>query len=152
MKNIILNKEERIEWYRKLEQLDGKAGVYMLLDSHNEIIYIGQSTNLKKRLSVQKGYIKFKTASVLIMDDAHKALSTEAYLISIHKPKHNTQSPKIDKTNYELYSQIYFLEQRIDRLMMEVREFKDYSRQEINHHRDRYFEEQKRVRNLLNSL
>lgn len=85
----------------QLKKLPEKPGVYIMKDENEEIIYIGKSKSLKKRVSQyfrsQKSHLPKVQAMVrcirefeyIITDTEVEALILEANLIKKHKPRYN---------------------------------------------------------------
>jgi len=94
----------------QLKKLPEKPGVYIMKDEKGEIIYIGKSKSLKKRVSQyfrsQKSQLPKVQAMVkcimefeyIITDTEVEALILEANLIKKHKPRYN--SALKDDKNY----------------------------------------------------
>ncbi len=83
-----------------LKQLTQRPGVYRMLDSDGEILYVGKAKNLKKRVSsyFKKRHDEIKTASmvaqicaieVTVTETESEAFILENTLIKRHKPKYN---------------------------------------------------------------
>ncbi len=91
-------KEQIKEQLRSLPQL---PGIYIMKDSHGEIIYVGKSKNLKNRVSsyfrgfnshlpkVQTMVINVNEFEYIITDNEMEALILEANLIKKHLPRFN---------------------------------------------------------------
>ena len=90
----------------KLDELKNKAnnlpllpGVYLMLDSHNEVIYVGKAKKLKNRVSsyfhgdhlpkVAAMIEKIADFNVIIASSEFEALILENSLIKQHKPHYN---------------------------------------------------------------
>ena len=90
----------------KLDELKTKAnnlpllpGVYLMLDSHNEVIYVGKAKKLKNRVSsyfhgehlpkVAAMVDKISDFNVIIASSEFEALVLENSLIKQHKPHYN---------------------------------------------------------------
>ena len=90
----------------KLDELKTKAnnlpllpGVYLMLDSHNEVIYVGKAKKLKNRVSsyfsgehlpkVAAMVDKIADFNVIIANSEFEALVLENSLIKQHKPHYN---------------------------------------------------------------
>ena len=90
----------------KLDELKKKAnnlpllpGVYLMLDSHNEVIYVGKAKKLKNRVSsyfhgdhlpkVTAMVEKIADFNVIIANSEFEALVLENSLIKQHKPHYN---------------------------------------------------------------
>lgn len=85
----------------QLRKLPEKPGVYLMKDGKNEIIYVGKSKNLKKRVSQYFGSRKSHPPKVkamvkvieefeyIITDTEVEALILEANLIKKHRPRYN---------------------------------------------------------------
>ncbi|MBF0410636.1 MAG: excinuclease ABC subunit UvrC [Candidatus Riflebacteria bacterium] len=85
-----------------LDQLPGKPGVYIMKDNQGDIIYVGKSRNLKKRVS---SYFKLKsrdsktvrlvlnieTFEIIVTFNEIEALILENNLIKKHKPRYNVR-------------------------------------------------------------
>ena len=92
----------------KLKFLPDKAGVYVMLDKFNQVIYVGKAKNLKNRVR-QYFYLTAKTEKVMAMvknivdfyyiiaPSEIDALSLENNLIKKYKPRYNILL-KDDKT------------------------------------------------------
>ena len=74
----------------------GEACVYMLLNEEKEIIYIGQTKQLKLRVSSHVQSKKDAFYFTFERVDAGKLNNKEASLISTHKPKYNKTLPRND--------------------------------------------------------
>ena len=84
-----------------LSRAPSGPGVYLMKDSHGEILYIGKAQNLKKRLASYFGktaLVDVKTAvmmdkitdfETIITDSEKEALILESNLIKRHKPRYN---------------------------------------------------------------
>jgi len=83
-----------------LRNLPGQPGVYKMLDSNNEVIYVGKAANLKKRVSsyFQKAHPDPKTVALvshirnietIITHTESEALLLENNLIKSLKPRYN---------------------------------------------------------------
>lgn len=85
---------------QKIKLLPEKSGVYVMLDKHNVVIYVGKAKNLKNRVRqyFRNGY-KTEKVSAMVMNVADfyyvltnsevDALSLENNLIKKYKPKYN---------------------------------------------------------------
>ena len=70
-------------------------GVYLLFDD-DDLIYIGQSINVFKRLHIQFKNHNFNNYSFIKCDDEFKALELEKDLIIKYKPRLNIQHKSED--------------------------------------------------------
>ncbi|MDE5601425.1 MAG: excinuclease ABC subunit UvrC [Clostridia bacterium] len=90
-----------VDFKAKLKDVPTNPGVYMMLDSAGEIIYVGKAKNLKNRLKSYFFNLSNRTAKVMAMlehvDDFRyiicasevDALVTENNLIKKHSPRYN---------------------------------------------------------------
>ncbi|MDE6060690.1 MAG: GIY-YIG nuclease family protein, partial [Clostridia bacterium] len=90
-----------VDFKAKLKDVPTNPGVYMMLDSEGEIIYVGKAKNLKNRLKSYFFNLSNRTAKVMAMlehvDDFRyiicasevDALVTENNLIKKHTPRYN---------------------------------------------------------------
>ncbi|MBD5092581.1 MAG: excinuclease ABC subunit UvrC [Clostridiales bacterium] len=90
-----------VDFKAKLKDVPTNPGVYMMLDSAGEIIYVGKAKNLKNRLKSYFFNLSNRTAKVMAMlehvDDFRyiicasevDALVTENNLIKKHTPRYN---------------------------------------------------------------
>lgn len=108
----------------QLKKLPDKPGVYLMQDEKNEIIYVGKSKSLKKRVSqyfrsqkshppkVQAMVKSIKEFEYIITDTEVEALILEANLIKKHKPRYNVllrddkNYPYIKITTNEKYPRV----------------------------------------------
>ncbi len=86
----------------ELKKLPASPGVYLMHDSHDEIIYVGKAISLKNRVRQYFQSSRGKTAKILQMvqhiawfeyiltDSEMEALVLECNLIKEHRPKYNT--------------------------------------------------------------
>ena len=86
----------------ELKKLPGKPGVYIMHDTHDEILYVGKAVNLKNRVRqyFRKGAARTpkigRMISLLdhfeyiVTDSELEALVLESNLIKEHRPKYNT--------------------------------------------------------------
>lgn len=93
----------------QLKTLPGKPGVYIMKDSHDEIIYVGKAISLKNRVrqyfqSSKNHSIKVKSMvkqiadfEYIVTDSELEALILECNLIKKHRPRYNVLL-KDDKT------------------------------------------------------
>ncbi|PLA73636.1 excinuclease ABC subunit C [Hydrogenovibrio sp. SC-1] len=83
-----------------LKHLTERPGVYQMLDTDGQIIYVGKAKNLKRRVSsyFKKRHAEIKTEAlvaqvarieVTVTDTESEALILENTLIKRHKPKYN---------------------------------------------------------------
>ncbi len=74
------------------------CGVYILFDDDDDILYIGQSLNIAKRLEQHKKnkIIPFTWMIYLEIDPEFRE-DMEAALINIRQPKYNRLFPKMPK-------------------------------------------------------
>lgn len=100
--------------YLKEKNLPDKPGIYMFLDSHKEILYIGKATSLRDRVKSYFSKDLIETRGPLIVDMVFKAkdishietdsvleaLILEANLIKKHQPKYNTKEKDNKSFNY----------------------------------------------------
>lgn len=89
------------EIYEKLSVLTSRPGVYIMKNSHDEIIYVGKAKNLKNRVSqyfvspsgllpkVAKMVSNVSTFEYIVTSSELEALILENNLIKKHKPKYN---------------------------------------------------------------
>ena len=89
-----------------LHKYDEIYCVYLLIDE-SEIIYIGCSQNIYKRLKQHKYQKEFKHVDIIACNDERKARRIEHELIFKFKPKFNTfgkdkliPEPRIRRTKY----------------------------------------------------
>ena len=83
----------------ELKKLPASPGVYLMHDSHDEIIYVGKAISLKNRVRQYFQSSRGKTAKILQMvqhiawfeyiltDSEMEALVLECNLIKEHRPK-----------------------------------------------------------------
>ena len=86
----------------ELKKLPGKAGVYLMHDASDEIIYVGKAISLKNRVrqyfqssrnktaKIEKMVSKIARFEYIITDSEMEALVLECNLIKEHRPKYNT--------------------------------------------------------------
>lgn len=96
-----------------LDELPEKTGVYFFYNDTNQLIYIGKSKNIKKRVEQHLRNNTTKKASVMreeisriefeLTGSELIALLMESSLIKQHKPKHNRQLRK-SKFSHGLYA------------------------------------------------
>ena len=100
--NVNFNSELSDEFVNELINLKNKPGVYFIYGKNKELIYVGKSTNLERRilssLRERKGsYIEYALVS------AKSDLSIyESYYISLLKPPLNTEGKYNDETTITL--------------------------------------------------
>lgn len=85
----------------KSSELPESPGVYIMKNSHNEIIYIGKAKSLKKRVSqyfgagrnhndkVHQMVSQVQNFEYILTDSEFEALILECSLIKLHSPKYN---------------------------------------------------------------
>src|SRR5690554_5605945 len=85
----------------QLKKLPENPGIYLMKDSKNDIIYVGKSKNLKKRVSqyfrsgknhppkVRAMVKAIEEFEYIITDNEVEALILEANLIKKYKPRYN---------------------------------------------------------------
>lgn len=68
-------------------------GVYVLSDAHGQVLYVGQSADVRSRLVAhrrsKKWFRDVATRRVYLLDDETARLLTETCLIFRHRPRHN---------------------------------------------------------------
>jgi excinuclease UvrABC nuclease subunit len=105
---------------------NGKSGIYMLLGSEKEILYIGKSKNLRSRLGNYFGTScswkfdrledfnhLFKFVMVEYIDNG-KLVEEEIRLIKINKPPLNVNHNELYTKKYEWLRKMYPVEQDTD--------------------------------------
>lgn len=119
----------------ELHKLPKKTGVYIMHDSHDEIIYVGKAVNLNSRVrsyfreNVGRGPWIDRMVSLIsyfeyiVTDSELEALVLENNLIKEHRPKYNTMLVD-DKT----YPYIKVTAERFPRIMFSRDMKKDKSR------------------------
>ena len=115
----------------ELKQLPEKPGVYMMVDSLGNIIYIGKAKNLKNRVSqyfnnqkdrapkVVEMIRHIHTLKYVVTDTELDALIEECRLIKEIKPRYNKQMKNDKKYSYikipaELYPKVTIVNEKID--------------------------------------
>lgn len=114
----------------ELKKLPSKPGVYIMHDSHDNIIYVGKAINLKNRVrqyfqssrnlmpKIQKMVTQIQYFEYIITDSELEALVLECNLIKEHRPKYNTMLkddksyPYIKVTINEAYPRVLMTRQR----------------------------------------
>ena len=93
----------------ELKKLPAKPGVYIMHDSHDDIIYVGKAISLKNRVrqyfqssrnlspKIVQMVSRIARFEYIITDSELEALVLECNLIKEHRPKYNTML-KDDKT------------------------------------------------------
>ena len=85
--------------YANLENKQAGGGVYRMYDYHKNIVYVGKSQNLVRRLKQHKGkdtntaYFIDEVVTVDWLKEANPILQNllEAVFIAYHKPKYNDE-------------------------------------------------------------
>ena len=116
--------------FSELKKIPNKAGVYIMYNSNDEIIYVGKAVNLRKRVNQYFNNDKNKSVKVkalvenisrfdyIIVDNEIEALILESNLIKKNKPKYN-----ILLRDDKQYPYIKITEEKFPRLL-KVREIK----------------------------
>jgi len=108
-----------------LETLTQRPGVYRMLDSSGEVIYVGKAKNLKKRVSSyfsskdcspkqQAMVARVHSIDVRVTHTEGEALLLESQLIKRHKPRYNItlrddkSYPSIYVTTHQKYPRLSF--------------------------------------------
>ena len=85
----------------KVKNLPLKPGVYIMLDSHGEVIYVGKAKKLKNRVSqyfmnssghtakTRKMVSQIADIDIIVAASEFEALVLECSLIKRHRPKYN---------------------------------------------------------------
>ena len=101
MESLTKNSQPIKEIPQGLSRVPSAPGVYLMKDSHGEILYIGKAQNLKKRLASyfgKAGLLDVKTAvmidkianfETIITASEKEALILESNLIKRYKPRYN---------------------------------------------------------------
>lgn len=86
----------------ELKKLPEKPGVYLMHDSHDNVIYVGKAINLKRRVSsyfrkstkkttkIESMVSKISRFEFILTDSELEALILECNLIKEYRPKYNT--------------------------------------------------------------
>ena len=108
-----------------LESLTQRPGVYRMLDSKGEVIYVGKAKNLKKRVSSyfssrdcspkqQAMVARIQSIDVRVTHTEGEALLLESQLIKRHKPRYNItlrddkSYPSIHVTTHQKFPRLSF--------------------------------------------
>lgn len=101
MKSLSKNSQLITEILSGLSRVPAAPGVYLMKDSHGQILYIGKAQNLKKRLASYFGKSAVADVKTAVMVDKianfetivtaseKEALILESNLIKRHKPRYN---------------------------------------------------------------
>ena len=101
--------EEMFDLEEELKKLPARPGVYIMHDSHDDIIYVGKAISLKNRVrqyfqssrnlspKIASMVPKIARFEYIVTDSELEALVLECNLIKEHRPKYNTML-KDDKT------------------------------------------------------
>ena len=104
------------ELYTKLKSLPETCGVYLLYDDNENIIYVGKSINLKKRVMsyFRKNSTSMKKTQILVKsvhdveiqntDTELEALILEDELIKKHLPEYNIKQKEYQEYQYLIVS------------------------------------------------
>ncbi len=94
--------EENFNIEEELKKLPARPGVYIMHDSHDEIIYVGKAVSLRNRVRQYFQSSRNKGAKIeqmvthisrfeyIVTDSEMEALVLECNLIKEHRPKYNT--------------------------------------------------------------
>lgn len=96
-----MNKEEVIGTKKKLGENKRLRGVYFLI-KNNEIVYVGQSTDIFSRISVHRKTKDFDSYNYILFPEVsdEKLNNLEAEYIGKFTPKYNRQISNNDIYNY----------------------------------------------------
>lgn len=102
--------QRRVDLYERAKQASEGPGVYRMLDSHKQIIYIGKAKNLRNRVKsyfqasgnderpkTKMMVLKVFDFETILTDSEAEALILECILIKKHRPRYNI-ALKDDKT------------------------------------------------------
>lgn len=81
-------------------------GVYWLIDHQHEVIYVGQSSNVMRRLSAHR-HIKHYRCMMIYEGDAGERFKLEGRLILVFKPRCNGNAgrrPRYDAEMKQIYA------------------------------------------------
>lgn len=80
--------ENRIKKMKKISRNENNKGIYFLYDADDELIYIGQSSDIRQRLSQHnnKAWLYYK---IIIINGYKERLDMEKRLIRYFKPEYN---------------------------------------------------------------
>ena len=100
--------DKRYKEIRKNE-FENKHGVYALYNKKGRLYYVGRASNMKSRLYNHlrnKHSGQWHYFSVYFTNSAQQARELESIIISIDKPKGNTQKPKLKVMDKEMKRRI----------------------------------------------
>ena len=82
-----------LEWKKldssKCKELPKKAGVYILLDELGDILYVGQSMSLFRRLKPSHSFLKMASIIVYSVCNHYDRLELEKMAIRNYQPRYN---------------------------------------------------------------
>lgn len=82
------DKQKHTIWF--VEKIPTESGVYFFFDNTGELVYIGSSENLSKRIpssfKERMPYKNIQSIAYITCDDVEEARKTESLLISEHQP------------------------------------------------------------------
>lgn len=99
----MIKKNKKKELFEEVKNLPQKPGIYMWLDLHGKIIYIGKAKNLRARVisyfredgdgRLQLTWLMSHAAALdyIVTDSEIEALVTEANLVRAKKPRYNVR-------------------------------------------------------------
>lgn len=91
-----------LELIKVSKLLKGKSGIYKLYDKNKELIYLGKSHNLSKRIKTSSKKKKAEYFSYTIIDNKADTNIYEMYYIAKIKPKLNKADKVEDYPSFDL--------------------------------------------------
>ncbi len=114
IKELLSLKSVKVENFNELsrEEVENKTNIYFIIDSKDEIIYIGQAQDVKGRLRTHFKNFSQATKCVYASIDNNEANNLECFFILNYLPIENKNIPKcsqwITLDDYQSFDQRFY--------------------------------------------
>ena len=123
MTNYLILEDDFLCPYNGLPSLENLQGVYLLLSKEHQVVYVGRSKDMRRRINnhLKDSKKPFSHISVFIIESQLAMERMESAMINIHNPPLNIQKPAVNKTNDELWTYLSIIGREVSDLRYDIR-------------------------------